>query len=118
MSAPSPVPRPRAETYERLSEVYLDLWRQIRSADGDNNWLEVLPNRPAPIELTSEELDRLERPAKGLRADYEKVRQLARGASVLSVAERTAFCDRLRDKGLECAARADALLPEDLGATL
>lgn len=114
MSAPSLVPINSPEAYERASEVYINLWQRVCEFTGTNNWLRFRPGPAVAEDLGPEEIDQIARVARDFRADWEKTEQLVRDHLLSDPTELTVFCDGLRDKGLEYAARADAMLPENL----
>jgi len=103
-----------AETYERFSETYLMLWRQLEIVAGENKWLEIgsegLSAIQEDIRRRFESLS--PDPSSALSSDYQRVQQLLLSGPRANATEAAAFRDYLRDSGLRYAQLADGLLAE------
>jgi hypothetical protein len=102
------------EDYEKLSSVYLMLWRQFANMAGDGKWLELGYADPSELQerirQTIETLD--PKRASLLSSDYQRAQQLLLGGHAGNTPEVVAFRDYLRDHGLRFAQLADSLLPK------
>jgi hypothetical protein len=116
MATPSRV-LPEEQRYERLSDLYLTLWKQLDLLSGGMKWLEVRP--PNPIELQRE----AEIALADLRSylpdsdaltdvvdkDFRKAHKFLEGASEIDGMNLEVFKDYLRDHALRYAQASDEL---------
>ena len=101
-------------SYERLSDLYLTLWKQLLS--GDNKWLEVRPVAPADLQEPEIALAELKLYLPGsdkltqeIHNDFRKTQRFLAGVTEIDGATVEEFKDHLREHGLQHAQRSDEL---------
>lgn len=108
--------QPAASTnakYNRLSELYLALWKQLDLASNDAKWLEVRPeSASAPSEEVRERIaglnpDIAEPDVTTALKDTEKTRELVFSGIRGDAGEAVSFREYLRDLALRYSELAD-----------
>lgn len=98
------------ENYERLSDFYLRLWKQLDLINGDSKWLDVAPATQAELRADAEAILKEAAPSvtEGdvLRKDFKRTQDLVEQASQQEGGA-DGFREYLRDLALRYAQLAD-----------
>jgi len=105
------------QRYERLSDLYLILWKQLDQLSGGMKWLEVRPVDQVELQREAEaalaELRPCLPPADGLGdvidKDFRKTHRFLEGAYEIDGMNVEVFKDYLRDSALRFAQASDEL---------
>ena len=110
--ATQPAPSVHAK-YNRLSELYLALWKQLDLASNDAKWLEVRPENAVALNEEIRERfaglspDLSEPDVTTAAKDVEKTKELAFSGARGDAGEVTNFREYLRDLALRYSELAD-----------
>jgi len=105
------------QRYERLSDLYLTLWKQLDLLSGGTKWLEVRPATQADLQREAEvalaELKPYVPESDALNdvidKDFRKTHKFLEGASEIDGMNFEVFKDYLRDHALRYAQASDEL---------
>jgi hypothetical protein len=99
--------------YDKLSELYLALWRQLDLVSNDAKWLEVRPESASALsEEVRERLDDLRPELSGsdlntALKDVEKTKELVFSGLRTDIGESVSFREYLRDLALRYSELAE-----------
>jgi hypothetical protein len=103
------------ERYQRLSDLYLTLWKQLDSLSGNTKWLEIRPASQVDLQREAEVVLAELKPcfresdvlADVIDKDFRKTHRFLEGAGEIDGMNLEVFKDYLRDHALRYAQAAD-----------
>ena len=113
MAAAPYQPVPKRETYERLSSLYLTLWKQLDLVTDEGKWLQIRPAQAGELKARVEAIVKeiqVQLRSHGSTGelvsndivckDVKKTQEFSEGATEIEGTKRDVFRDYLRDHAL------------------